>query len=131
MRRFGESPFFSKRQNDSCTVINGNSILIRSRFVECVDLLEECWHENESGVCPQHLYTFCIVPIKICFLFNQHPRELISARKTSYQLNKDPSFQRLYLWWSLCTLCLHVCQVRVTVGNSDLCCCAYMTSVER
>ena len=23
----------------------------------------------------------------------------------------------------LCTLYLHTCQVRVTVGNSDLCCC--------
>ena len=26
------------------------------------------------------------------------------------------------LWWSLCTLYLHMCQVRVTVGDSGLCC---------
>ena len=28
---------------------------------------------------------------------------------------------RMYLWWSLCTLYLHACQVRVTVGESGLC----------
>ena len=27
-----------------------------------------------------------------------------------------------HLWWSLCTLYLHACQVRVTVGDSGLCC---------
>ena len=26
----------------------------------------------------------------------------------------------IYLWWSLCTLYLHACQVRVTVGDSGL-----------
>ena len=30
---------------------------------------------------------------------------------------------RMYLWWSLWTLCLRACQVRVTVGDSGLCCC--------
>ena len=29
----------------------------------------------------------------------------------------------MYLWRSLCTLYLHACQVRFTVGNSGLCCC--------
>ena len=28
----------------------------------------------------------------------------------------------MYLWWSLCTLYLHACQVRVTIGDSGLCC---------
>ena len=31
------------------------------------------------------------------------------------------SFLRMCLWWSLCTLCLLACQVRVTVGDSGLC----------
>ena len=31
---------------------------------------------------------------------------------------------RMYLWWSLCTLYLHARQVRVTVGDTGLCCCA-------
>ena len=30
------------------------------------------------------------------------------------------------LWWSLCTLYLFACQVRVTVGDSGLCCCFYV-----
>ena len=36
----------------------------------------------------------------------------------------------MYLWCSLCTLYLHACQVRVTVGDSDLCCCACVTYFE-
>ena len=28
----------------------------------------------------------------------------------------------MYLWWSLCTLYLHACQVRVIIGESGLCC---------
>ena len=31
-------------------------------------------------------------------------------------------YLRVYLWWSLWTFHLHACQVRVTVGNSGLCC---------
>ena len=33
---------------------------------------------------------------------------------------------RLYLWWSLCTLYLHACYVRVTIGDSGLCCCTHV-----
>ena len=33
--------------------------------------------------------------------------------------------------WSLCTLYLHACQVRVAVGDSGLCSCACVTSFER
>ena len=29
---------------------------------------------------------------------------------------------RMYLWWSLCTLYLHAHEVRVTIGDSCLCC---------
>ena len=29
----------------------------------------------------------------------------------------------MYLWWSLCTLCLFTCQMRMTVSGSGLCCC--------
>ena len=34
----------------------------------------------------------------------------------------------MYLWWSLCTLYLLACQVRVTIGDSGLCCCAIVMS---
>ena len=39
--------------------------------------------------------------------------------------------KKVYLWWSLCTLYLHACQVRVTVGGSGLCRCTCVTSLER
>ena len=42
----------------------------------------------------------------------------------------NPSFIS-YLQWSLCTLYLLVCQVRVTVGNSGLCCCVCVMSFEQ
>ena len=38
---------------------------------------------------------------------------------------------RMYLWWSLCTLYLHACWVRVTVGDSGLCCCVCVTYFDR
>ena len=34
-------------------------------------------------------------------------------------------------FWSLCTLNLLACQVRVTVGDSYFCCCVRMTFTER
>ena len=37
----------------------------------------------------------------------------------------------MHLWWSLCTLYLHACQVRVTVGDSGLYCCICVTSFGR
>ena len=37
---------------------------------------------------------------------------------------------RMYTWWSLCTLYLHACQVRVTVCNSGLCYCTCVTYFE-
>ena len=39
--------------------------------------------------------------------------------------------KRMYLWWSLRPLYLLACQVRVTVGESGLRCCVYVTSFER
>ena len=35
------------------------------------------------------------------------------------------------LWWSLCRLYLHACQVRVTVGDSGLCCCTCVNYLKR
>ena len=37
----------------------------------------------------------------------------------------------MYLWWSLRNLYLHACQVRVTVGDSDLCCFTCVTYFDR
>ena len=44
---------------------------------------------------------------------------------------KTVAMFRTHLWWSLRTLYLLACQVRVTVGDSGLCCCVCVTSFER
>ena len=38
---------------------------------------------------------------------------------------------KMYLWWCLCTLRLHACQVRVTMDDSGLCCYTCVTYFER
>ena len=45
--------------------------------------------------------------------------------------NRSQSARQMYLWWSLCSLCLLACQVRVSIGDSGLCCCVCVTSFER
>ena len=48
----------------------------------------------------------------------------------TYQI-QFKSNSRMYLWWSLCTLYLHACQVGVSVGDSVLCCCTCDTYFKR
>ena len=45
--------------------------------------------------------------------------------------NSENYNKMMYLWWSLCTLHLHACQERVTVGDSCICCCTCVTYFER
>ena len=40
-------------------------------------------------------------------------------------------YKRKYLWWSLYTLYLFVCEVRVTIVDSGRCSCVCVTSFER
>ena len=47
-----------------------------------------------------------------------------------HQLHQRYILMRMHLWWSLCTLCLHACQVRVTIGDSSLCCCTCVMYLE-
>ena len=53
--------------------------------------------------------------------------------KKGHQLTSlsNSLLQRMYLWWSLRTLYLLACQVRVTAGDSGPCCCVCVTSFER
>ena len=46
---------------------------------------------------------------------------------TALPLGYTGSLVRMYLWWSWCTLYLHACQMRVTLGDSGLCCCTCVT----
>ena len=44
--------------------------------------------------------------------------------------DKKEEEKRMYLRWNSCTLYLHACQVRVTVGDTGLCCCTCVTYFE-
>ena len=72
------------------------------------------------------LAQFKIVPIELSSLaqFKIVPIELSSSVQ-------DCTHRTMCLWRSVCTLYLHVCQVRVTVGDSGLCFCTCVTSFER
>ena len=48
---------------------------------------------------------------------------LFASPTHRFSKQKKKSLLRMYLLWSLCTLYLHACQVRVTVGDAGLCCC--------
>ena len=48
--------------------------------------------------------------------------QTLPCHNPKHRINTQGSLS-MYLWWSSCALCLHTCQVRVTVGNSGLCCC--------
>ena len=54
---------------------------------------------------------------------------LFSRRRINRTLQSN--ILSMYVWWSLCTLYLHACQVRVTAGDSGLCCRVCVTSLER
>ena len=53
------------------------------------------------------------------------------VHKNSTRCTSTPEVERMFLWWSLCTLYLHVCQVRVIIDDSGLCCCTCVTYFQR
>ena len=55
------------------------------------------------------------------------PRALVQNQQTGELIICELLI--VQLWWSLCTLYLHACQVRVTVGDSGLCCCTCVKPV--
>ena len=64
-----------------------------------------------------YFYKLCIRPPRF---------SVVSLSQTVHQTKI-----RMCVWWSLCTLHLHACQVRVTVSDSGLCCCTSATYFER
>ena len=79
--------------------------------------------------------TWCGVPRNSSPLKPSHKPDTsnMSARKILRTVLATFSTKttRLYLWWNLCTLFLLACQVRVTLGDSDLCCCVCVMSFAR
>ena len=66
---------------------------------------------------------------------NRKTKTRVSHRNShlvcEYTVHKLHQSSTLYLWQSLRTLCLHACQVTVTVSHSGLCCCVCVTCFER
>ena len=60
----------------------------------------------------------------------EHERMYLWWSLCPLYLPSSAEHERMYLWWSLCPLYLLACQVRVTAGNSGLCC-VCVTSFER
>ena len=50
------------------------------------------------------------------------PLDVFLKNEAIFMLFSDFWTCYCYLWWSLRTLYLHACQVRVTVGDTGLCC---------
>ena len=71
-------------------------------------------HKNFRGF---YFHKLCIRPPRF---------SVVSLSQTVHQTKI-----RMCVWWSLCTLHLQACQVRVTVGHSGLCCCTSATYFER
>ena len=88
-------------------------------------LFHRCqWNEKAASVC---LTTFTdICTTKHCLVII-----LTNAAALKQNCVVWSMFLRMYLWQSLCTLYLHACQVRVTVGDSGLCCCICVMYIER
>ena len=117
------------KQNEAQSADAKSPTLWRSHYTDCAApvtsmSVDKCWEwEEMNGSIKQYFKN----PKKQKFS-DQHTRELISARKTSHTFEDT----YMFLWWSLCTLYkLHACQVRVTIGNSDICCCTCVTSFKR
>ena len=59
---------------------------------------------------------------------HESPTVTLTWHASKYKEHK--LHQTMYLMWNLCTLYLLACQVKVTVGDSGLCCCVWLTSFE-
>ena len=95
--------------NDSCTKMGCDgshfnvSLIVRDKVTsQCPQTTTFLkGKENRSGIEPR---SFCL------------PASRLTARPNRLTL-------RTYLWRSLCSVHLLACQVRVTAGDSGLCCC--------
>ena len=63
--------------------------------------------------------------VLICHQHNNKDLSHLQSLSAGMQVNtRYVLFLMMHLWRSLCTLYLLACQLRVTIGNSGLCCCA-------
>ena len=79
-------------------------------------------------------YVLCIIPCYLPGIFYAVIRKismLFIDNKISVFCIPEVHHRGSSRRCSLCTLYLHACQVRVTVGDSGLCCCTCVTYFER
>ena len=72
-------------------------------------------------------------PTTNCFLYVRPSTKMLVMFTSRQFLFYDilSAQTKMYLLWSLCTLYLHACQVRVTVSDSGLCCWTCVTYFKR
>ena len=63
-------------------------------------------------VCVHACHIVCML-LSVCVVIS-----MCTVFAVGHELMIFVTNQRMYLWWSLCTLYLHACQMRVTVGDS-------------
>ena len=63
----------------------------------------------------------------MCLCHNKCSFEPFMCLDRVYTSNVKLLSLRMCLWRSLCSLYLLACQMKVTVGDSGLCCCVYVT----
>ena len=80
----------------------------------------------------QRQYTLSLLSSESLFWASKSSFMISSSSRSTIQILL---FLRIYLWWSLCSwysvyVLPHACHVRVTVGDSGLCCCVCVTYFE-
>ena len=117
--------------NPSGIVINDGKVgpAIQPKEVHPKVCLWTIWEGRRGSFCSW----WCMAHVKDFSVFDHHfYMSRVAARlktlqdhgtQQCWELHEDKMKMKMYLWWSLCTLYLHACQVRVTVGDSGLCCC--------
>ena len=81
-------------------------------------------HKWESYHCSTCTTTLAAGLMYVCVRVEaaRTPEAVFSTGRWAMWMLFCSCFKRMYLWWSLRTLYLLACQMRVTVGNSHFCC---------
>ena len=90
-------------------------------------------HKWESTLLNMHDNCSCRIDVRVCLCGSGEDTWSVFSLQVGEQCECFFFFlcfflKMMYLWWRLRTLYLLACQMRVTVGDSGLCCCVCVTS---
>ena len=91
-------------------------------------------HKWESSLLNMHHNCSCRVDVRVCLCGSGEDTWSVFSLQIGEQCECFfllLFLKIMYLWWRLRTLYLLACQMRVTVGDSGLCCCVCVASFER